>query len=119
MSSDSSLPSSVQIQVLGLKTDNNDVAAVVVYLHDKRMGCGPPAKTVGSATITPNNAEEESVVTVVELDYSEASYDKMIEPSLYAALNIAESTVTYQEGTSPAFSISGSGKLYVQPKNAS
>lgn len=112
MSTDS-LPTSVKIQVLGLER-KSDVASVSVFLHDQRQACGPPANLVGLAKITANSDEN-----VIALDYSQAAPDKMIQPNLYVSLNVAESTVTYQTGSSPDFQIlqnGGSGKLHVQPK---
>ena len=88
----------------GVTAASDQTVACRLYLHDRRLGCGPPAALCADGTCTI--AEGDSCATMtfspdMSVMHAGKRWDKMLEPELNLALDVSESTVTYD--SSPFF----------------
>jgi len=105
------------IQLLGLSTmalssvtvtltsSSDGEAAVVLYAHDQLLA--DAAATVVARETVSVIAQESKTITMSfdrnNIEQAGKKWDEMAEPGLYVALNVAESTLTYDG--SPVFGL--------------
>ena len=90
----------------GTAATSDQTVACRLYLHDRRLGCGPPAALCAEGTCTIAAGESGSTITFLPdmgVTHAGMRWDEMLGPELYLALDVAESTVTYE--SSPLFGI--------------
>ena len=90
----------------GVTAASDQTAACRLYLHDRRLGCGPPAAVCAEGTCTIAAGDSCATITFspdMSVTHAGKRWDEMLGPELYLALDISKSTVTY--GSNPLFGI--------------
>ena len=90
----------------GVTAASDQTVACRLYLHDRRLGCGPPAALCAEEIC--KIAEGKSCTTIafspdMSVTHAGKRWDEMLGPELYVALDISKSTVTYE--SNPLFGI--------------
>jgi len=95
-------------------------AALVLYMHDQRLA-DAPATLVGTQMVTFTDGVDggNQVVVAIEPNLRDTRqvgmcWNEMLEPSLYVALDVAKSSVTYDGG--PVFSVQPGDEVAIQLK---
>mmetsp|Transcript_572 Transcript_572/g.1676 ORF Transcript_572/g.1676 Transcript_572/m.1676 type:complete len:138 (-) Transcript_572:251-664(-) len=103
----------------GEGASSDQTVACRLYLHDRRLGCGPPAALCAERTGTIPKGEAFVMISFtpdMNATHSGKKWDEMLGPEMYAALDISNSTVTYDGG--PLFGIQpGDADLVLKVKS--
>ena len=111
---------SLIIQVkLGAPSSLDENLALCLYIHDSGLGCGPPAALAASATVQILRGQSTVEITLnpdMSVKYAGKLWAEMVAPSMYVALDVEKSSVTYVDG--PVFKLrpGSSAVLKVKPK---
>ena len=90
----------------GITVTSDQTVACRLYLHDRRLGCGPPAALCADGTCTIAAGDSSATIAFspdMSVTHAGKRWDEMLGPELYLALDISKSTVTYN--SSPLFGI--------------
>ena len=90
----------------GHTVTSDQTVACRLYLHDRRLGCGPPAALCADGTCTIAAGDSSAAMMFspdMSVTHAGKRWDEMLGPELYLALDISKSTVTYN--SSPLFGI--------------
>ena len=90
----------------GVTAASDQTVACRLYLHDRRLGCGPPAALCADGTCTIAAGDSGTTMFFspdMSVTHAGKRWDEMLGPELYLALDISKSTVTYN--SSPLFGI--------------
>ena len=121
---DNNRPTNISVTVRveladGERASSDQTVACKLYLHDRRLGCGPPAALCAEHTciISEGNAFAEiSFTPDMSATHAGRRWDEMLEPEMYVSLDISKSTVTYD--SSPLFGIKpGDADLVLKVKS--
>ena len=112
---------SLIIQVkLGAPSSLDENLALCLYIHDSGLGCGPPAALAASATVQiilrGQSTVEITLTPDMSVKHAGKLWGEMVAPSIYVALDVEKSSVTYVDG--PVFQLrpGSSAVLKVKPK---
>jgi hypothetical protein len=121
---DNNRPTNISVTVRveladGERASSDQTVACKLYLHDRRLGCGPPAALCAEHTciISEGNAFAEiSFTPDMSATHAGRRWDEMLEPEMHVSLDISKSTVTYD--SSPLFGIKpGDADLVLKVKS--
>lgn len=103
----------------GERASSDQTVACKLYLHDRRLGCGPPAALCAEHTCTIFEGDafaSMSFTPDMNATHAGRRWDEMLEPEMYVSLDISKSTVTYEN--SPLFGIKpGDSDLVLKVKS--
>ena len=98
---------SVAIRIeLNTPSTTDHTVTIHLYIHDNSLACGPRAALAASTTVQiPKNqsAIEITLHPDMSVKHADNSWDEMIEPSMYIALDVESGSVTYVDG--PVFQV--------------
>jgi hypothetical protein len=99
---------------LDTPSTTDQTIALRLYIHDSRLACGPPAALSASCEVQLPKDESSIEITMdpdMTVKHAGKSWGKMIEPSMYVALDVEKGSVTYIDG--PVFRIQPGGNVAV------